>query len=100
MLVFFLSIMSDEPDDSKENGNERNLGTQPLDAVLLELDIGNHDVVAAFGKPGLTHKALQRARKGRKLTPHMKVRITESLNSLLRNRAVDRHFGVRDLFNY
>jgi len=78
---------------------ERNLGTQPLDAVLLEMELGNHAVVELC-KEGLTHKAMQRARKGRRLTPKMKVRITETLNLLMKNKGDERQFGVKQLFNY
>lgn len=78
---------------------ERNLGTQPLDAVLQEHQLSNHDLVAQC-EVGLNHKNIQRARKGRRLTPKMKVRITETLNALLRQRKIEQQFGVRDLFNY
>ena len=78
---------------------ERNLGPQPLDAVLQELELDNHAVVALC-KEGLTHKAMQRARKGRRLTPKMKVRITETLNILMKNKGEERQFGVKQLFNY
>lgn len=74
-------------------------GPQPLDAVLTELAVSNHDLVAACSEP-LTHKAVQRARKGRRLTPRMKVRITEALNGLLRDRALDRQFALKQLFTY
>lgn len=74
-------------------------GPQPLDAVLTELAVSNHDLVAACSEP-LTHKAVQRARKGRRLTPKMKVRITEALNGLLRDRALDRQFALKQLFTY
>jgi len=78
---------------------ELNLGVQPLDTLLEELQLSNHDVVA-FCHEGLTHKAMQRARKGRRLTPRMKVRITETLNLAIRERHKERQFRVRDLFNY
>jgi hypothetical protein len=57
---------------------ERNLGAQPLDALLTGLGLDNHDLVAASPQP-LTHKAVQRGRKGRRLTPHMQRRIAEAL---------------------
>lgn len=88
-----------EDNTEQTNTLERNLGVQPLDAILLELGIGNHDLVAKCGE-GLTHKAVQRARKGRRLTPRMKVRITETLNALLREKNEEQKFGVKMLFNY
>ena len=49
---------------------ERNMGMQPLDGIMAEHTLGNHDLVAASTEP-MTHKAVQRARKGRRLTKHM-----------------------------
>jgi hypothetical protein len=74
-------------------------GPQPLDAILTELELTNHELVAASTEP-LTHKAVQRARKGRRLTPKMKVRITEALNGLLRSRSIDRQYALKQLFTY
>jgi len=91
--------MQEDEELGKENAIERNMGTQPLDAVLTELELNNHDVVAACAEP-MTHKAMARARKGRRLTPKMKVRVTETLNGIMRTRGVDRQFGVKQLFNY
>ncbi len=91
--------MSDEQEIGKENAIERNHGPQPLDAVMAEHALDNHALVE-FCKEGLTHKAVQRARKGRRLTPKMKVRVTETLNALLRARHSELHFGVKQLFNY
>lgn len=93
------SKMTEEDNTEQTNTLERNLGVQPLDAILQELSVGNHDLVAKCGE-GLTHKAVQRARKGRRLTPRMKVRITETLNALLREKGEERKFGVKMLFNY
>jgi hypothetical protein len=78
---------------------ELNLGVQPLDAVMQELLLGNHDLVAVIPE-GLTHKAVQRGRKGRRLTPKMKVRITDALNTVLKSRAVEQQYAVKGLFNY
>ncbi|HSJ03218.1 MAG: hypothetical protein ACAI34_24240 [Verrucomicrobium sp.] len=91
--------MSETVQSAPSVEKELNLGTQPLDATMLELELINHDVVALCPE-GLTHKAMQRARKGRRLTPKMKERITETLNLLSRNRSLERQFRVKDLFNY
>lgn len=81
--------------------DERNLGKQPLDGVLNEFGLGNHDLVAASEEP-LTHKAVQRARKGRRLTPHMQRRVAGALNRAvaLQGRTVERPWDVSDLFTY
>jgi len=91
--------MTKENETVNEQEIERNLGTQPLDALMTELELPNHAVVELC-KEGLTHKAMQRARKGRRLTPKMKVRITETMNLLMKNMGDSRHFGVGQLFNY
>lgn len=94
-----------EPEDADENhaeeldASELNLGVQPLDAILTEFGLSNHDLVGQCPE-GLTHKAMTRARKGRRLTPKMKLRITQTLNALLKKREVQREFRKRDLFNY
>jgi hypothetical protein len=82
-----------------EAGRELNLGVQPLDAVLTELGVTNHELVEKCGE-GLTHKAMSRARKGRRLTARMKLRITQTLNGLLKKKGVEKEYRMRDLFNY
>jgi hypothetical protein len=91
--------MTAEPTANSDQIIERNLGQQPLDTILTELKLTNHDLVALCGE-GLTHKTMQRARKGRRLTPKMKVRITETLNAWSREQKSETQYRVRDLFNY
>jgi len=80
---------------------ERNLGVQPLDGIMTEHELGNHDLVAASAEP-MTHKAVQRARKGRRLTKHMKQRMADALNRAvkLQGREIEQVWGVKDLFTY
>jgi hypothetical protein len=80
---------------------ERNLGAQPLDAIMNEHELGNHDIVAACQEP-LTHKAVQRGRKGRRLTIHMQRRITAALNKAvtLQGKTLEREWKVGGLFTY
>lgn len=80
---------------------ERNFGTQPLDALIIEHALGNHDIVAACDEP-LTHKAVQRARKGRRLTTHMKRRIAAALNKAvtLQGKTLEKEWHPSDLFTY
>ena len=91
--------MEDDAEMGKENALERNLGLQPLDAVMQEMKLDNHALVE-MNREGLTHKAVQRARKGRRLTPRMKLRITQALNAILKMRQSPRQYPTRDLFNY
>ncbi|HYF34661.1 MAG TPA: hypothetical protein VD994_05170 [Prosthecobacter sp.] len=89
------------PDSDSQPDLERNLGPQPLDALMTTHGLGNHDLVAASPEP-LTHKAVQRARKGRRLTAHMKLRIAAALNRALTaaGQAPEKEIFVRDLFTY
>lgn len=80
---------------------ERNMGVQPLDGIMMEHALGNHDLVAASLEP-MTHKAVQRARKGRRLTKHMKQRMAEALNRAMKVQGQEPApvLGVKDLFTY
>lgn len=61
--------------------NRMNVGVQPLDAIMTEKAVKNHDLVAAV-KPGLiTHKQVQKARKGRRLTTNTQEKVLEALNA-------------------
>lgn len=79
----------------------RNHGTQPLDALMIEHNLGNHDLVAASTEP-MTHKAVARARKGRQITPHMRLRMAVALNRAVarQGKTLEREWGPTDLFNY
>lgn len=87
--------------ETEELPIERNLGPQPLDAILTEAGLDNHAVVAASAEP-MTHKAVQRARKGRRLTPHMKRRMAAALNKALAAKEMkpERDWAPKDLFTY
>lgn len=80
---------------------ERNMGVQPLDGIMAEHALGNHDLVNACEEP-ITHKAVQRARKGRRLTKHMQRRVAEALNRAvtLQGKTLERAWEVSDLFSY
>jgi hypothetical protein len=102
-------MMEDEEETAKENDDEtdleegegivRDFGVQPIDAVMTEHGLKNHDVMQ-MNRGGLTHKNIAKARKGRRLTPKIKVRVTEALNAVLKQRGVEKQFVPKDLFNY
>jgi len=54
------------------------LGPQPLDEIMTSLDLKNHDLVAASTE-GLTHKQVQKGRKGRRLTRNIQDKIIAAL---------------------
>jgi len=76
--------------------NTMNVGVQPLDAIMLEKEIKNHDLVAAMPAGFINHKQVQKARKGRRLTIHMQEKIHEALNAA----CAPEEYAFKDLFTY
>jgi hypothetical protein len=81
-----------KPENEPEG--ERDLGPQPLDALMRARELDNHALVAA-SPAQLTHKQVQRARKGRRLTRNMQAKVLEAWV-----RATGGTEGVADLFTY
>ncbi|MAS96567.1 MAG: hypothetical protein CMO55_25540 [Verrucomicrobiales bacterium] len=77
----------------------RDHGPQPLDTLLDELGISNNDLVGASTEQ-LTHKQVQKARKGRQVTPNIQGKILKALNDILREQGAERLYLNRDLFSY
>ena len=71
------------------------LGRQPLNEILDRHGWNNHDVVA-HSSEGLTHKVVQKARKGRQLTRRAQEKILRALNAI----APGAVFHMEDVFNY
>lgn len=71
------------------------LGVQPLDAVMTRLGLANADLVKASTEQ-LTHKVVQKGRKGRRLTQNARQKILNALNAA----SAPEIFEMRDLFNY
>jgi hypothetical protein len=93
-------MSTDSASSNLENALERNFGPQPLDVIMTEYAVSNHDLVAASTEP-ITHKAVQRARKGRRLTARMQRRMTAALNGLLKGKQLDvAELPLNALFNY
>jgi hypothetical protein len=88
-----------------EEGEKEKLdfGVQPLDGVMGELGLSNHDLVAVSGE-GLTHKQVGRARKGRRLTRKMQEKVVRALNGAGKKQSDEGvetvEYGVKDVFNY
>jgi len=84
-----------------EDSPERDFGPQPLDALLGSLGLDNHDLVAASTEQ-LTHKQVQKARRGRYVTANVQGKILKALNAAVPvgedgGKAV---YGIGQLFNY
>ena len=75
---------------------DMNVGIQPLDAIMTEKEIKNHDLVAAVPPGTITHKQVQKARKGRRLNTNMQEKILEALNAF----ADPEDYAFKDVFNY
>lgn len=63
----------------------RDLGTQPLAALMERWSLSNHDLVEDSPEQ-LTHKQIQRAKAGRRLTLKMMMKVARSLNIAIWNR--------------
>lgn len=70
-------------------------GPQPLDQILEARGLTNSDLVRVSGEQ-LTHKQVQKARTGRRVTPHMQAKIARALNAA----AGTEEYTPRSLFNY
>ena len=81
------------------DSDQRDLGIQPVDALLTELGLGNHELVEASTEQ-LTHKQVQKARKGRRLTKNLQMKVKNAVEGALRARGETRSFTLVDLFNY
>ncbi len=73
---------------------ERNLGQQPIADILDKHNLKAHDIVAASTEQ-ITHKMVSRAVKGRRLTPNVKLKILNAVNTATGNQ-----YSINDLFNY
>ena len=73
----------------------QDLGAQPLDALMEKMKLTNHALVAVSADQ-LSHKMVQKGRKGRRLTPKAKTKILNALHAAL----PDQRFAHKDLFNY
>lgn len=66
---------------------------------MEELGLSNQDLVASSVEQ-LTHKQVQKARKGRRLTRNLQKKVRNALESAIRERGEDRSFDLDDLFTY
>jgi hypothetical protein len=73
---------------------ERDLGPQPLAALLERHGLAAKDLVVASGEQ-LTHKMVSRGAKGRWLTPNVRGKLVRALNA-----AAGTRYGEGDLFDY
>ena len=73
---------------------ERDLGEQPLAKLMATIGLSANDLVSASTEQ-ITHKMVQRACRGRRLTPHVQQKIVNALNARTAGS-----YGLADLFTY
>ena len=73
---------------------ERNLGEQPLAALMKKHNIRVHDLVVVSPEP-MTHKMVARACKGRRLTVNSRNKMIKAMEM-----ATGLEFKKSDLFTY
>ena len=84
---------------------ERDLGVQPLDGIMHRWQVTNHDLVEDSPEQ-LTHKQIQRAKAGRRLTLKMMMKVARSLNIAIWNRLSKENketfveYLHKDIFSY
>ncbi len=78
-----------------EENIDRDMGPQPLGKILEQLDLSNSDLVAASTEQ-LTHKQVQKAIKGRRVSKNIQTKILKALGAANPNC----QYGSGDLFNY
>ncbi len=84
---------------------ELDLGPQPVIGIMEKWGLGGHDLVEASPEQ-LTHKQVQRARSGRRLTLKMMMKVARALNIAIwtkldaekKERFVE--YLHKDLFSY
>lgn len=83
----------------------RDHGPQPLDKMMEQWKVTNHELVEASPEQ-LNHKQVQKARKGRQLTLAMMQKVMRALNIAVWTRLTKEEkeayfeYGHKHLFNY
>ena len=85
--------------DSPDSESSLDMGPQPLDALMESAGIQNHDLVAAAAGTGLTHKVVQKARKGRQLTAKAQRKVLAALNGARKAKDLP-PAAIGEAFNY
>lgn len=87
-------MAASDPEQSDAAEASRDLGAQPIAALLEALGLAPGDLVGASGE-GLTFKQVQRACKGRRLTVRVMGKVERALAT-----AAGRTVAREELFNY
>lgn len=93
------NVSSSAAEEGEGDAPTMNMGVQPLDALLEADGMDNHALVAAAAGTGLTHKVVQKARKGRQLTARAQKKVLSALNAARKVRELP-PVAVGEIFNY
>jgi|MDTC01.3.fsa_nt_gb hypothetical protein len=76
-------------------------GVQPLDQLMTEHELSNTDVVKASAK-SVTHKMVNKGRRGRRLSRKVQTKVYQAFCSALRGRddCLSLRYELSDTFNY
>jgi hypothetical protein len=76
------------------NNIENDLGLQPISGLMTEHELKPNDLVRNSTEQ-ITHKMVNRAVNGRRLTPNIQHKILNALN-----KAAGKEYELKDLFSY
>ena len=78
---------------------QRDLGLQPIDQLMKQWGVENHELVEVSTEQ-LTHKQVQKARKGRRVTSNIQRKILNAIRKVAEDKELDPNLTIADLFNY
>lgn len=87
----------EQTQEQAQENVERNLGVQPIAAILERFSLKHHDLVEASGGR-CNHKMVARACKGRRLTRNTQSIVLDALNAAVAEQG--EVFELADLFTY
>ena len=70
------------------------MGEQPLARLMAELKLKPNDLVSISAEQ-ITHKMVAKAAKGRRLTPHVQLKVLNAFN-----KASGKQYTLSDIFDY
>ena len=78
---------------------QRDLGLQPIEQLMKQWGVENHELVEVSTEQ-LTHKQVQKARKGRRVTINIQRKIFNAIRKVAEDKELDPNLTIADLFNY
>ena len=78
---------------------QRDLGIQPIDQLMKQWGVDNHELVEVSIEQS-THKQVQKARKGRRVTINIQRKILNAIRKVAEDKKLDPNLTIADLFNY